>query len=189
MFVNRITGVGSLRAVSGVILLAVVGGCDSASPTADHSASSPATATRAITTTPMVSAEQPDGPTMTPTEIKDSGTDAIATVLAGRIDAGDMDPFQPGEMAFMLSEMPDEGHAADDPDHADNCPFCAHRLKNAPKAIVQFRGDDGKVLAGDPRQTLGLQKGDVVYVTGSAQYNPAVNTVIVDAASVFRKSD
>lgn len=135
----------------------------------------------------LVLVSMPAGEITSPTDIKELGGEAATTVLAGRIDAGDMDPFQPGEVAFMISQLPDEGHGSDDPDHADNCPFCKHRLANAPKAIIQFHAADGSVLSGNARRALSLEKGDVVYITGSAQFNPAVNTVMMSATGVFKK--
>ena len=135
----------------------------------------------------LVLGEMPTGDVVTPTDIKELGEGDMSVVLAGRIDAGSMEPFQPGEVAFMISQLPDEGHAADDPDHADNCPFCKRKLENAPKAIVQFRDANGNVMAGDARQILSVDKGDVVYVTGTASYNSAVNTVMVNATGVYRQ--
>lgn len=138
---------------------------------------------------PMVLDAKPEGDAKTPTDLKESNAEGESVVLAGRIDAGDMDPFQQGRIAFMVSELPEEGHADDDPDHADNCPFCKRRLENAPKAIVQFVGDDGQSLAGNARAELGLEQGDIVYVTGFATYNAAVDTVMVDATGVYRRED
>jgi len=132
--------------------------------------------------------EKPDGDVKTPTDVKELEGETVQTVVAGRIDAGDLDPFQPGELSFVISQLPDADHAAGDPDHADNCPFCKRKLKNAPKAIVQFLGDDGSVLGGDARQTLGLEQGDVVYVTGMATYDATVNTVMIDATGVYRRT-
>ena len=146
-------------------------------------------ASRAVS--PVISAfvlsEMPEGDVHSPTDIKDAEGEAIEGIVAGRIDAGELDPFQPGQLSFMLSQLPDEGHP-DDPDHADNCPFCARKLKNAPKAMVTFVGEDGAAMVGDAQQGLGLSKGDVVYVVGSAQYNSAVNTVLVEASGLFRQS-
>jgi hypothetical protein len=135
----------------------------------------------------LVLSEKPQGDVVSPTDVMELKGESTSAVLAGRVDAGDLDPFQSGEVAFMVSQLPDEEHAADDPDHADNCPFCKRKLANAPKAIVQFRGNDGEVLAGDPRAELGLEKGDTVYVTGTSQYYPEVNTVMVNATGVYRE--
>lgn len=129
----------------------------------------------------------PEGDVHSPTDVKDAEGEAVEGVFAGRIDAGDIDPFQPGQTSFMLSQLPDEGHS-DDPEHADNCPFCARKLKNAPKAMVTFLGDDGTAIAGDAQQDLGLKKGDVVMVVGSASYNSDLNTVLVEAEKFFLKT-
>ncbi|MEO1525965.1 MAG: hypothetical protein AAFX06_11055 [Planctomycetota bacterium] len=129
----------------------------------------------------------PEGDVHSPTDIKDAEGEAVEGILAGRIANGDADPFRPGQLFFMLSQLPDEGHS-DDPDHADNCPFCARKLKNAPKAMVTFVGEDGIAITGDAQQGLGLSEGDVVYVLGSAEYNSDVNTVLVQASGIFTES-
>ena len=131
-------------------------------------------------------ASKPPGDVITPTAVKEAEGEALVATVAGRIDAGDMSPFQSGQLAFMLSQLPEAGHESDDPDHADNCPFCKRKLANAPKAIVQWVGDDGSVLAGDVQAALGLKKGEVIWATGKAQYIAAVNTVIIDASGLYR---
>jgi hypothetical protein len=190
IFIKRTLGV-ARYAVAWIVIGGLIGGCGggSDSETTVFSEESVGPSDGLPSASSLVLDEMPEGEVTTPTDIKSLGGDETFTVLAGRIDAGDMDPFQPNEVAFMISQLPDEVHAGDDPDHADNCPFCKHKMENAPKAIVQFRGADGNLLPGDPRKTLSLEKGDVVYVTGTAQYNPAVNTVIVNASGVFRKPD
>ncbi|MCA9138903.1 MAG: hypothetical protein KDB00_19160 [Planctomycetales bacterium] len=162
-------------------------GCNGQSST-DSTASDPIANVVDVDFASLVLGQMPEGDVSTPTEIMELGGKAAPAIVAGRIDAGDVDPFQPGEMTFMISQLPDEDHAGDDPDHADNCPFCKHKLESAPKAIVQFCGPDGSVLAGDAQRSLSLEKGDIVYVTGTAQYNPAINTVMVNATGIFRKS-
>lgn len=134
----------------------------------------------------MVLDEMPMGEPQTPTEIKEASGGAKSAIVAGRIDAGDMDAFLPGKLSFMISQLPDAGHGADDPDHADDCPFCKRKLENAPKAIVEFRDSNGQVLDGNARAELGVELGDVVYVTGAAEFNAAVNTVMIDASGVYR---
>jgi hypothetical protein len=171
-------------AVLAVSLL--LGGCGGES-TSDFTASSAPVEADVVSAADLVLSEPPQGELMTPTAVKELGGESIGTIIAGRIDAGDLEPFRDGELAFILSELPPEGHGGGDPEHADNCPFCKRKLENAPKAIVQFLAEDGSVRPGDARQTLSLRKGDVVYVTGTAQFNPAVNTVIVNATGVFKK--
>ena len=121
----------------------------------------------------------------TPTEIKESVTEPTLVAIAGRIHAGDAVPFQDGVASFLISQLPEGDHAEDDPDHADNCPFCKRKLKNAPKAVVRVLDDSGEVLAVDARKLLGIAKGDVVVVRGSATYLEPVNTVQIDAQGIF----
>ena len=122
---------------------------------------------------------------LTPTEIKEAVTEPTRVTIAGRIDAGDVEPFQDGLASFLISQLPDGDHAEGDPNHADNCPFCKRKLKNAPKAVVRILDESGEVMTVDARQLLGLSKGDVVVVQGSATYLEPVNTVQVDAEGIF----
>jgi hypothetical protein len=132
----------------------------------------------------MLSQEPADA--LTPTDAMEvSETQEI--VLAGRIHAGDIDPFQAGLASFMLTQLPDEGHGADDPDHADNCPFCKRRLEKAPKAIVQFKDDQGEVIKIDAKELFDVKKGDVVVVRGNVAYQEATNTLTLDATGLFKR--
>lgn len=129
-------------------------------------------------------ASEPADP-LTPTEVKESVTEPATVAIAGRVDAGDVEPFRDGVASFLISQLPDGDHAGGDPDHADNCPFCKRKLKNAPKAVVRFLDDSGQVMPVDARKLLGIAKGDVVVVRGSATYLEPVNTVQIDAEGIF----
>ena len=124
---------------------------------------------------------------ITPTEAMESHIEAKPIVLAGRVDAGDFDPFESGLASFMLSELPDEDHASDDPNHVDNCPFCKRKLEKAPKAVVKILDSSGDVMPVDARELLGIAKGDIVVVRGSGRYSEAVNLVEITADGVFRR--
>ena len=121
----------------------------------------------------------------TPTEIKESVTEPTLIAVAGRVDAGALEPFQDGVASFMISQLPDTSHADGDANHADNCPFCKRKLKNAPKAVVRILDDGGKVVPVDARQLLGVAKGDIVVVQGLATYLEPVNTVQIDAEGIY----
>ncbi|GAA5508848.1 hypothetical protein [Novipirellula caenicola] len=112
---------------------------------------------------------------------------ASEVVLAGKIDAGDLDPFEPGKATFVLSELPDAEHAAGDPDHANNCPFCKRKLKNAPKVVVRFVDESGELIARDAQTMLGVKKGDTVVVKGVAEYQEAINMIQINAESIYRR--
>ena len=142
----------------------------------------------------FLSAKPIDGDVQTPTDIQETAElppDQIPpdepVVIAGRIDAGDFDAFAKGEATFVMSQLPDEGHGADDPDHADNCPFCKRKLENAPKVLVRFQDADGGLIQVGADDLFTLGKGDVVVVKGDATFDAAVGTITVDASKIYRR--
>ncbi|QDU96797.1 hypothetical protein [Lignipirellula cremea] len=117
-------------------------------------------------------------------------TDAAQTVpiqpevtLVGQITAGELDPFQENQASFVISEAPEGGHGG--PDHADDCAFCRRRQAKAPKAAIRLVDVDGKVLPIDARKLLQVEKGDVVVVTGNAQYDATLNQLNIEATGVY----
>ena len=130
------------------------------------------------------------GQAKTPTEIKEAASEsgeAREVLIAGRIDAGEFTAFGKGEATFILSQLPDDAHGGDDPNHADNCPFCKRKLKNAPKAIVRFEDSEGEVIAVAVDQLFGLTEKDIVLVQGQARYDKLLNSVLVKATKLSRK--
>ncbi|MFG0263450.1 MAG: hypothetical protein ACF788_13745 [Novipirellula sp. JB048] len=121
------------------------------------------------------------------TPAADIAAAATPVVLAGRIDAGDLDPFEKGKATFILSELPDAEHAEGDPDHANNCPFCKRKLKNAPKVVVRFVDPAGELIAQDAQAMLGVKKGDAVVVKGVARYQQPINMIQIDAEAIYRR--
>lgn len=161
--------------LSGCCVMTIVG-CDQSAPSADSAGLKY-----------MLDAEPKE--TQTPTEVKETVAEGVAGVtLIGRVSAGEMDPFFPGRASFMVSEMPDESHGAGDPDHADNCPFCKRKLENAPRVIVEFKDDAGKVLETDSRSLFGIDKNSVVVIKGEANFNDTLNTLEFDAKSIYVRS-
>jgi hypothetical protein len=135
-----------------------------------------------------------DGDVQTPTDIKETADlppDQLPpdqpVLIAGRIDAGDFQAFSEGEATFVMSQLPDESHGADDPEHADNCPFCKRKLKNAPKVLVRFQDASGDVIPVSAEKLFGLAKNDIVVVQGDATFDPAVGTVMINATKLYRR--
>ncbi|GAA4461316.1 hypothetical protein [Novipirellula rosea] len=145
----------------------------------------------AITPTEFKEAARSENDAADDTSAEDSaiGNSLAATevVLVGKIDAGDLDPFEPGKATFVLSELPDAEHAAGDPDHANNCPFCRRKLKNAPKVVVRFVDESGELIAQDAQAMLGVKKGDSVVVKGLAEYQEPINMIQINAESIYRR--
>ena len=132
----------------------------------------------------LVLASEPADP-LTPTEVKESFIEPTEFALAGRVDAGEMEPFEDGKATFVLSQLPDKAHAGGDPNHADNCPFCKRKLRLAPKVMVQFLDAEGNIIAVDARDLFEIEKGAAVVVQGRGQYVEAINSVQMDAAGIF----
>lgn len=117
---------------------------------------------------------------------EDAAGAETAAVVVGRIYAGDLEPWDAGKASFLLAELPAEGHG--EGHDADNCPFCKRRAAQAPTAIVQFLDDRGQIIAHDARQLFGLNKNDVVTVSGQATRGE-LNTLVLtaDALHVHRQ--
>jgi hypothetical protein len=135
-----------------------------------------------------------EGELQSPTDIKETADlppDAALpdgpVLIVGRIDAGDFEAFSDGEATFILSQLPKEGHGEDDPDHADNCPFCKRTLQNAPKVLVRFLDDRGDVIPVRADELFSIAENDVVVVQGDAEYDAAVGTVMMNATLLHRR--
>ena len=127
----------------------------------------------------------------TPTDVKKllaEETPPNEVTLVGRVSAGDVDPFVAGKGSFMLSQMADASHAGGDPSHSDDCPFCKRKLKNAPRAIIEFKDDSGEILAHGAKRLFGIDRDSVVIVKGKATYDEKMNTLTVDASGIFIRS-
>ncbi|GAB5402242.1 MAG: hypothetical protein Aurels2KO_04730 [Aureliella sp.] len=90
--------------------------------------------------------------------------DLSAVTIVGRIHGGDLDPIDPKQASFALSELPEPGHNHDDP---GDCPFCKHKAESAPVAVVQFEDEDGKIVDISTSELFGLTKNSDVVVSGS----------------------
>lgn len=170
----------TLLTVSCIGLLAL--GCDRDAATSTTNQSEPGSIS--VASEHLLSVEPANAVALT--EAAESlGSESKSITLIGKIDAGDFSAFQEKEATFMLSELPQDGHGVDDPDHEDNCPFCKRRAANAPKAIVQIVDDKGNVIPTDARQLLGVQKGDRVIASGIATFDDSVNAITVQCERVY----
>ena len=125
----------------------------------------------------------PDSP-LSITEAKATAESSTDVTLVGRIDAGDLDPFDTQVAAFILSELPVE-HEQGEGHDADNCPFCKRRAANAPKAHVTMVGDTDSPIAYAAPKLLGVKKGDQVVVRGSGVWNPELNVLEVKSKEIY----
>ncbi|MEM6363988.1 MAG: hypothetical protein AAF745_06165, partial [Planctomycetota bacterium] len=122
----------------------------------------------------------------TDTNEVDAGTTQLN--LLGRIAGGDVSPFDPDQAVFVLTEAPSAEHDTDDPEHADNCPFCRRRAKNAPTAIVTLVDPQtGSVPEQSAETILGLKIGDRVTVVGDVSYDADLKLLSVQTSRVSIK--
>jgi hypothetical protein len=131
----------------------------------------------------LVLAEEPQGAT----SIADARKNLIVrpeVTLVGLIGAADQEAFQKGSASFVLSELPADGHHHGAGHHADNCPFCRHRAKETPLALVQLVDEQGEILKTDAPTLLGLEAGQMVVVRGRGQWNDKLELLVVKAGGV-----
>ncbi len=85
--------------------------------------------------------------------------------VRGRINAGDISPWEPGKAAFVLTDA--TGHDDDDEHDPHECPFCSRKIESM-IAHVEFRDDAGQVIAVDARELFDVQDKQLVVVRGAA---------------------
>jgi hypothetical protein len=105
-------------------------------------------------------------------------------VLVGQILDSQFNPFHEGKASFVLSELPDDGHAHKGHDPKD-CPFCKRRAAKAPKAIVQCNDKSGKLLPIDAQKLLGVSPDQVIVVRGEGKIDPVLDLFVVQADRIF----
>jgi hypothetical protein len=131
----------------------------------------------------LVLAEEPSGAT----SIADARKNLIVqpeVTLVGLVGAADQEAFPPGSASFVLSEAPAAGHHHGAGHDADNCPFCRHRAKETPLALVQFVDEQGEILKTDAPTLLGVEAGQVVVVRGRGKWNDKLELLVVKAGSI-----
>lgn len=101
-----------------------------------------------------------------------------AVVVKGKVG----ETFETGKASFIISEILESHNHA--PGEEDNCPFCKHRAKNAPKAIVQFLNDRQEIVPIDARELLGVAKDQVVTIKGNATLD-SLQTLVINASGVY----
>lgn len=161
--------------VASVSMMALmITGCarSSASPT------EPATATKF-----QLSAE-PQG-AVEVLDVKESAQDGQSVVVVGRLGGG-VNPWVEGRAAFLIVDtriFPScdaAGHCQAD------CADCAKEMMAA-ATMVKFVGDDGKVIAHDARELLGVKEQETVVIQGTASRDKGGNVSIAADGFFIRR--
>jgi hypothetical protein len=118
-------------------------------------------------------------------QVREESKNGDEVVLVGRI-GGDVNPWVEGRAAFSLVDLSARA-CSDIP--GDTCPtpwdYCCETDKLVKgKTLVKFVGGDGKPLATDARELLGVKELDTLVVQGQAQRDESGNLTIL-ASKVF----
>lgn len=145
-----------------LVVAAAVAGCGKA----DAGSQIDTSTTRAK----FVLADEPEG-AMGVLDVRDAMPRSGEMVIVGRI-GGPPNPWTDGQATFVMADASlalesDGKHDCDDP----GCAFCkksASKTEQKMLAIVQFVGEDGKVVPVDAQKLFDVSANDMVVVRGKA---------------------
>jgi len=117
-------------------------------------------------------------------ESLDPSGEAGPVTFAGRVGFEDLDAFETGRAAFLVSELPQEDPNAGEGHDPSTCPFCKRRAARAPKAMVVLVDQTGREIKSRADRLLGLTVGDRITVHGTATFDPELNLLQVRGEQV-----
>lgn len=129
--------------------------------------------------------EEPDG-AVGVIEARESAKDGDPVVIVGRIGGAD-NPWVEGRAAFVLLDASKLMVAAgEDSNDEELClEDCCASERAGCTTLVKVVDADGKLVAADSRQLLGLTSNDMVVVRGKARKDESDNfTVLADAVFI-----
>ncbi len=118
-------------------------------------------------------------------QVREESKNGDDVVLVGRI-GGDAQPWVEGRAAFSLVDLSARA-CSDIPGHVCSTPwdYCQERDKLVKgKTLIKFVGEDGKPVATDARELLGVKELDTLVVQGKVQRDDSGNLTIL-ASKVF----
>jgi hypothetical protein len=107
----------------------------------------------------------------------------VSIVVRGRINAGELPPWETGKAAFMLTDA--TGHDGDETHDPHTCPFCSRNIEDM-MARVEFLDDKGQVIAVDSRNLFDVKEHQLVVVKGKGVINDS-GILILTADSLYVK--
>lgn len=116
-------------------------------------------------------------------DFKGSAKAGETVSVTGRVGGG-IKPWIEGRAAFLLVDNAAPWPSPDDKCGPD-CPHCAAELA-ASTTVVKFLDDQGKTIAIDARQLLGLKEEETVVVNGVAKRDDDGNVALM-ASGIFIK--
>ena len=116
-------------------------------------------------------------------DFKEQAKSGDTVTVVGRIGGG-VKPWIEGRSAFLLVDSGAPLPCADDQCGPD-CQHCAQEIAEC-TTVVKFVDDQGKTLAVDSRELLGIKEEDDVVVQGIAKRDEAGNVALV-ASGIYIK--
>jgi hypothetical protein len=113
-------------------------------------------------------------------DFKEHAADGESVIVAGRIGGG-IDPWIKGRSAFLLVDS-----GAPMPCEDERCEECAKEIAEC-ATVVKIVNDQGKVLAVDSRELLGIKEEDEVIVQGKAKRDDDGNVAIMGTGIYVKK--
>lgn len=162
------------------LLLVMLAGCASESTeSAATSAAGPSAAGQKF-----LAASEPAGAENI-IRVREESKDGDEVTVVGRI-GGDVNPWVEGRAVFSLVDL--SAKACSDI-HGDGCPTpwdycCDSDTVKKGKALIKLVGDDGKPVATDARELLGVKELDTLVVQGQADRDDAGNLTVL-ASRIF----
>lgn len=105
--------------------------------------------------------------------------------IVGQVALVDLEPFVEGKAAFAISEAPDPSHGHATPFESISCPFCRRKALKAPTASVEFKDNGGQVIPIDSRKLFNLQKGQIVVIRGTGNFDEKLNLFKVAPTGLY----
>jgi len=117
-------------------------------------------------------------------DAREQAKDGEPIVVVGRLGGG-IKPWIDGRAAFLVVDTRVQGCGEGDKCD-ENCPGCSKEMAEA-STMVKFHGADGKVLATDARQLLGVKELETVVIRGTANRDKAGNVTIAANGIFIRR--
>ena len=106
--------------------------------------------------------------------------------IVGKADLSALPSGEKPKAIMLVREIiEDDAHGHGSDHDASSCAFCRRRQEQAPKAAVEFVGDDGKVLPYTIEKLFGIANGEEVVVTGLATMDANAEMLKVTANGLF----
>lgn len=115
-------------------------------------------------------------------DVTESETGEVSgVVLRGRINAGELPPWEENAAAFVLTDS--TGHDGDEEHDPHTCPFCSRNIRDYLARVV-FADEQGQIINIDSRKLFGLRENQTVAVRGTISL-PESDILLVKATDLY----